>query len=335
MKKVLALALALMLAMSLVAVAIAADAPIEGTHTYAPGSKIALDSQNFTQTTEGDAVPMKDLTKDNYTVTAKWTKGGALVDTVKFDKEDGLVIVLKENYTIDEAKIVEGTITLKAKTADKTAYDFKISGNDAYYVTNKVVEVQGTSRKDDADSYPATEDNTIYIADEDEPGYVKFNSDSDLLTATLKMGREEKVFMHLSEDMIDDIGVKYGDDDDAEIYCYSFEGNPSLKNPATLTLQGDYGTQFHIYEYSNEKLKKIDAKFNKEDGVYEWTTSKLGNYVISDKQLKVDAVSDDEEDEEKKDDEKNPNTGANDVVGVAAALAVVSLIAAGAVVLKK
>ena len=34
-------------------------------------------------------------------------------------------------------------------------------------------------------------------------------------------------------------------------------------------------------------------------------------------------------------DTKNPDTGANDVVGVAAALAVVSLVAAGAVSLKK
>ena len=53
-------------------------------------------------------------------------------------------------------------------------------------------------------------------------------------------------------------------------------------------------------------------------------------YVISDVEL-VAAAADSAADHET----KNPDTGANDVVGVAAALAVVSLLAAGAVSLKK
>jgi len=57
---------------------------------------------------------------------------------------------------------------------------------------------------------------------------------------------------------------------------------------------------------------------------WEWTAIAEGTIIVTD----VEIVLADET-------TKNPDTGANDVVGVAAALAVVSLIAAGAVSLKK
>ena len=55
-----------------------------------------------------------------------------------------------------------------------------------------------------------------------------------------------------------------------------------------------------------------------------WSTKSPKSYVISDVELVAAA-----------EDSKNPDTGANDVVGVAAALAVVSLVAGAAVSLKK
>ena len=54
----------------------------------------------------------------------------------------------------------------------------------------------------------------------------------------------------------------------------------------------------------------------------------LGKYIVSDVDLEVKAAEGDK-------NEDNPETGANDVVAIAAGLAVVSLVAAGAVSLKK
>ena len=72
---------------------------------------------------------------------------------------------------------------------------------------------------------------------------------------------------------------------------------------------------------------------NKDEDAYEWTSSKLTTYVVSDSKLKADGTVSGTEDNKTEGDK--PDTGANDIVNVAAGLAVVSLIAAGAVVLKK
>ena len=81
-----------------------------------------------------------------------------------------------------------------------------------------------------------------------------------------------------------------------------------------------------FYLYNDGKLTKIDATYDDDEDVeaWVWTAIAEGTIIVTD----VEIVLADEA-------TKNPDTGANDVVGVAAALAVVSLVAAGAVSLKK
>ena len=69
-------------------------------------------------------------------------------------------------------------------------------------------------------------------------------------------------------------------------------------------------------------------KWDEDEGAYVLKTRTLGKYVFSDKPLKVTATTDTPE-------TNNPDTGANDVVGVATALAAVALVSAAAVSLKK
>ena len=101
-------------------------------------------------------------------------------------------------------------------------------------------------------------------------------------------------------------------------------------------MEADYFEKAYVYEYSGGKLRIVDAKLNADEDAYEWTAKKLSTYVVSDTKLAADGyVSAAEDGEDEKADTENPNTGANDIVGVAAGLAVVSLVAAGAVALKK
>ncbi|MBP0962699.1 MAG: LPXTG cell wall anchor domain-containing protein, partial [Oscillospiraceae bacterium] len=119
-------------------------------------------------------------------------------------------------------------------------------------------------------------------------------------------------------------------------YFFTFEGAPSLKNEATISVEADYFEDAFVYEFDGEKLREVKAKLNEDEDAYEWTSSKLTTYVVSDTKLKADGtVSGSGESTDDNKTETNPNTGANDVVGLAAGLAVVSLVAGGAVMLKK
>ena len=334
MKKAIALTLAMAMASSMSAVALAGDAPI-AENTYAPGSQISILADAFTA--EDGSAPAEDLNRTNYTLSVDWNKGGAMVDTVKIDNEDKEVqINLKESYTIDEAKALEGTISLKSRKEDKTLYTLELTEDAKLLVANLVVEVEGTKHAEDAEEYNAEADNTIYRNDEDTAGYVVFKSGSDMMTVLADMAKGEKLFMHISEEEIEEISEKYNKDEEANLYFFTFEGAPSLKNEATISVEADYFEDAFVYEFDGEKLREVKAKLNKDEDAYEWTTGKLTTYVVSDTKLKADgAVSGTTDKPEDDKTETNPNTGANDVVGLAAGLAVVSLVAGGAVMLKK
>ncbi len=341
MKKIIALALSLAMVLSMGVVALAdhtdCDA-IEGTcevggNHLLPGEKYAIDSANatllgITETFDlGEVEPTGDeLDISKWKVSTDWDMGSALVSGIAYDKDDECwYLTLKENYTITTAKTLKGEITFEGKGVNKDADDVVITIDTT--VSNHLVEIVGYEDLEDAEDDPyEAEDNVVYKCEEDEGGYVVFN-DGRLLGVTLKMESEEKVYAANNETMIDALAEKYPD---ADIECYSFGSIRTLKNKATLTLQADYSSQYYVYTYENGKLVAQDYDWDSIEGVYTWETKELGSYVISDVELVAAAEADGEEA-----DAKNPDTGANDVVGVAAALAVVSLVAAGAVSLKK
>ncbi len=339
MKKIVSIALSLSLVLSMGVAALAADAPIEG-NTYAPGSTISLDATKFVQVTAGDPVAMDAIDRDNYSISTEWNIGGAMVDDVRINDTDGdVLITLQENYTIDTAKDLEGTITLRSKADHKTEYAFVSEGEAMLSVSNRVEDVEGMSDAEDADEYSADLNNTIYVCGNEYPGYVAFNSGSTMLKALLKMDRDEEVFMFIDEDQDDDVEDKYNEDGDYDFYYFAFAGSPSLQNEATLSIDADYFDEVFVYENVDGTLRAVNAELNEEDNTYEWSTKKLASYVVSAEKVTNalaagENVAADEEDNSDS-TEQNPDTGANDIVGVASALAVVSLIAAGAVIIKR
>lgn len=107
-------------------------------------------------------------------------------------------------------------------------------------------------------------------------------------------------------------------------YLFGFEGT-DLKTKATMTL----GANKDAFIYAIDKDGKLsDSGFKWDDDNDVWTKSTrnlTGCYVLSDIELKSAAAG----------DSTNPDTGANDIVGIASALAVVAVISAAAISLKK
>ena len=310
----------------------------------------SLGNSGALYTDDGDEVT---LDTKYFSISTDWDTGSALVSSVKIDNDcQHIVVTLNENYTITDEKDLEGIITVKPKTDlynDTSASDlWKEKGDEidlqfiATVANNLDDSVEGADSRDDATEIDV-EDDTIYQMS--ESGWVEFCGDGNRLSSVkVRLPEDKKVFAYFNEDPIDEVEDKYYDLD-ADINYINFVGKPSLGTKATVAIQGDYSDQYYLYEYTGGKLEEVDADWNEDDGVYEFTTSQLTSYVLSEKALVAeededtadDTADDTTTDEEVTDDtsSENPDTGANDVVGVAVALAAVSLVAAGAVSLKK
>lgn len=278
--------------------------------------------------TAGHASEAPDVVRS---ASVKWTKGGAMVETLKVKKNaddwNYLELNLKENYTIDEPKELVGEVTVRYKDDhENETYEIALT------VGNDLETVYTERRADDAEDIELA-DNTIYEAD--GTGYIKTSSGDDLLQATIRMKDGEQAFLYMVEDgdALDTVLDEYETADDLYVNTYDFVAHPDVAN-ATVTLQADYKDQYYIYELNGTKLEEVKTSWNREDGQYEWDTTVLGTYVISEDEL-IPAEDDTTTEEENKDTtvEENPSTGANDFVGLAVALAVVSV--AGIAVAKR
>lgn len=291
-----------------------------------------------------------DLDTSNFSVSSDWDVGSAMVSSVKIDNDCGhLVIVLKENYTISDDKDLEGTVTLTAKRTLADDGTYSTSGSIAkgdkmevaidQVICNEVVEIDGGASKDDATTIDV-EDNTIY--EMSSSGWVELCGDgSRFVSVLVRLAEDKKIFGYFSEEPIEAIEDKYYDTD-ADIEYFSFVASPSLSNNAQVAIQGDWSSKYYLYQYSGGKLSEVkDATWNSDDGQFEFTTSQLTSYVISDRALTTSSSTSESASSSTSDTvdddtaTKNPDTGANDAVGVAAALATISLVAAGAVGMRK
>ena len=333
MKKIIALALALVMALSMASVAFAAaitaeavNAKGEATYAadkvYAPGTKIVLD--NF----GGHGVSYTKVSATDFTSASKDYKGASYIESVKISKADkqDVVITLRESYTLDTLKAVLGSVTVKDADGNEYTHDV------AFDICNSVPATELLGEKKvknvDADNTVAVAANTVQVMDEDG-GYVKFTKDD--LVGFVKMNAEEKVYLNitgLGEDAQDAFDALVGEDylDEAIIEYYNFETR-AFKNEVDFQYDAYAEDPHFFYAFDGEKLTAIDAEYNDDEEVekYEFTAIADGAIIITDTEIVLAA----------EEETKNPDTGANDVVGVAAALAVVSLVAAGAVSLKK
>ena len=187
-----------------------------------------------------------------------------------------------------------------------------------------------------------------YINDVDHPskwvvrkelkGTATFSFDNEAYFV-VKMIPEEKVVLNFAETYSKTIDKLF--DYEADLDFYNFKGtSDAFTKVGELVIPADEDT--FVYEIVDDELVEVDAeyvedyKFDNGKKVDGWVikTNELGYYVVSDVEAEIEA-EETESNSNASTDKTNPETGANDFVGAAVALAVVSVAAAGALAVKK
>ncbi len=358
MKKVLALVLAVMM---LATVAMAADATNPGSGTTStnsnvlPGGKIKIGQAGIIANLEPGspltAADIKAVNSTNYSITGiKYREGKNLVESITLnDTDDQVVIKLKQDYSMTTAKKLDLDLTLKGKKVGKNprnkdiditidtkmvAYTLADGKNNPGYIE---IDANG-----DVNIVPATtvvnDSGTVYdFADAGADEFVwkvkktgttaygdmEFTAADGDTDVSVRVYDGDKLYLYSDVDADTDVLKAYADAD-ADITFLNFPGTPTFNSTATVYFYKEEGT--YVYGVKDGKLVNVNAKWSDDESGFVLKTRTLGSYVFSDKKLSVAAPAAGSE---------NPDTGANDVVGIATALAAVALVSAAAVSLKK
>ena len=174
------------------------------------------------------------------------------------------------------------------------------------------------------------------------------NSIDNEFVLTTKVAKDQGAFNFKYDTTVDEDVLDANED--ANILAINFKGTQTFKNDAKLTFSNKVGSWLslgdvidhtgdetvYVYTFDGEKLTLVDkVDASKGDVVYTAKAGKaLGSIYFSDKELKGAATSSSSSSSSSS-NKGNVDTGANDMVSVAVAMAVVSLAAAGAVAFKK
>ncbi|WP_296627046.1 hypothetical protein [uncultured Negativibacillus sp.] len=250
-------------------------------------------------------------------------------------------------------------VTLKdtwklAKAADMKYYVYVADNKSNKNTTNKVW-VSGKYEASDIRTVDFTWTNdaskpAVWKVAKDENGVAVFDF-ADKAFFQVKMYAGESMYLDLSTAYDKAIA---GDFDEADA-CFSFDNeNANFSRTGTLILVSD-DASLVPYQVTEDGYTKVDAEYvedfaiahtnEKVDG-FVFETKELGNYVLSTEEVEVEeddkddntqevVVPDDDNKETNNNSKPNPVTGAEDFVGLAVSLAVVSVAAAGALALKK
>ena len=308
----------IMAAVMLTVMAVAAD--------FNPGTKIRFNGNE--DRWEGD---LKAINTDNYSVSSvKWEQGRDLVSSVTIDNDDEvLVVALKHDYKSTKEKTLEGTIKLREKGKSRYA-TLSINCTIGYDVMELTIDANG-----DVD-VPTIDSGTLYRIKDDGQGYGTLSFSAGDTDISVRVYDDEVYYLAHNNDAIKSV-LTANNDSDATIDFLTFPGTPTFNATATVNFYGVEEDQF-IYELKNGRLNRSAAKWSEENGSWELKTRTLGSYVISDKALKSPTGTSSGSSGGSVNNDtgtNNPSTGANDVTGVATALALISLASAAAISLKK
>ena len=351
------------------------DAPSDQEPGVLPGKSIKVTALSVAEKTKNDDVPyrfadsgnftgdvaydpsrpnenklLKDFNSSNYTITAvKYNDGKNLVKSVTFnDKEDRVEIKLNDNFDLTKEKKLDMTFVLKGKKSGKTKpADVRIRIQDGINYKREYLPVSldnelklGVMDFKENRVYEIEESDETDVNDRHATyGTMEFTSAADDdVDVEVRVYDGERYYLYNNTDADTDVLKKYTDTD-ADLTFLNFKGTPTFNATATVRLYKEEGTYFYV-NTGDGKLVDINGrnaggaldttskvKWDEDEGCYILKTRTLGKYVFSDKKLDVSATADTET--------KNPDTGANDVVGIATALAAVALVSAAAVSLKK
>jgi hypothetical protein len=290
------------------------------------------------------------LTK-HYSITSlKYAEGKSFVASVKIDDDKKAVaIAFKQSYTtvVNEDKPVKLSFTLKTKglTDNASVYyelDQDTSGGTAPAVVGSTGsgsgllvgygEIQSTVGEHGEEVYftEAEASKNIFKAPADFASTLVL--ETKLPTAELKarVYPGEKYFLKTNNKANED--VLKANPDVVDIEFLNFVNTPTFTSNASLYFYVDENVK--IYKLNaNGTLSKTNAKWDSDEEAWVIVDRTLGSYVVTPDTLKTaDEAS---SGSAAPGEVENPDTGANDVAGIAAALAAVALVSAAAVSLKK
>lgn len=302
--------------------------------------------------TTGNSIP------DDFNITASVKKGG---DVVK-------ATVKKDDMKV-EIEAIPNYAWSSTKQADYKV-EIKFAAKKASHMNPKTLTITGVVTA--ATDWTAVADvktlNTVNIPYEYEAGkfttIVKWGEvTEDVEIYFNNLGDDQDVYMVFNKMPNQGAINLYHDDEpdgykdiqkaniDADLEFINFPAKPTFDVAGTLYLGGD--SDSFVYEIvsssanalsvngtyradANITLVKSSATYDDSYGSFALRTNKLGAYVISDRELEVTSfTTDGSTSTDGTGNVENPSTGANDMVNVAVALAVVSLAAAGAVAFKR
>lgn len=244
-----------------------------------------------------------DLKKPN--VYTDWRIGDADAEIrmVKYNAGDyrySVVVTVPENDTnkaIDlEGKIMVGRTKNAAEDAQFGSFDLGVT----YAPAAETVKTYGGE--------------TLVAG---ETGIYKFNDDGEIdiefgdqALFTVDVTGQGKLNLAWSTSFDGEIADK---DKSANMDFITFKGEPSFNKNGTLYIYADKDT--FLYQVVDGELKAVDAEYDEDYEAWKLTTRTLRRYVISDKELDLDAINTVEDDTDASSSttedggKKNPDTG--------------------------
>lgn len=320
MKKVLALVLAVVLCMGLGVVAFA------DYDNNTNGTKKIVQTVTMVDT---------DLEAADLKASLTWEEGKEYFKSVELDDGDNageieVTVKFKDYYGVDDID-VDFEISLKKGSSKK---DFTVDGHN--YKEYRIATTYGWGQiapqgdKDD-DTVTVDSENGFVVFDDEDAKYTTFEFDNlDSLSVAGKMSKQDAVNMYLDTAVTDEIKALMKKNEDVDFDVVDFKGAPEFDFTQTVTYAiADEDVEYFVYEIVDGKPVAVKAKLNDDKDALVWKTRTLGTYIVTDDEIKAAAA------ETETDDKANPETGSASFVNVAVALGAVSLVAAGAVALKK
>ena len=259
-----------------------------------------------------------------------------------------------------DSGLVKGALYIKAQTADSYNSLTDLEFNFGIYVSERYsqnkteqIQLEGVFANPKADNLVDFDwENNVYekavweVA-EDQDGTATFNFNDDAYF-TVRMFGGDKVMLDFDRTYDKAIADRYIED----LYFYNFRGELD-EFSATGTLTIPVEQEMFMYQIVNGALKATDAVYSEENEAMELKTRTLGNYVLTPTKLDIRAEVETKtpstdasnnggstsqpapgygENSETNDylsggsDKVNPETGADDLVGLMASLAVLSLV---------
>ncbi len=275
----------------------------------------------------------------DYKFTANFTTGSSAMTSAKIEENDAGNLVLrltcKSSYS---TKMTSVTVALKAIYKNTSASALSITAP-TYSFKVGWKTIADADLPQSAGDYVSVLPETPVFTKSQLNKIAKLNNYKNVTFAsddwefTTNITDMDGVNMIYNSASIKEVATKF---QDQELRFLNFPAATQFEMSGKMKIfvsdyYDDFNGNFFVYRYVNGKLAKINAVYDSNDESLNFNTNTLGRFVITDQAITdVNVLT-----VLPNGTSANPNTGANDMVNVAATLAVVSLCTAGAIVFRR